>query len=145
MNATQTSMAKPASLIYCPSFEDATLYKAVQKFSDGWPWVRDCCQWVTRDETYVLMEAGQLKPETSYWKVKHYGLICSDHGMTFTGTKDKLLQGISDFVEGWQMALKSKHHSIEAGRLHRPWFDEDLLATPKRTKQIKLGKVSFRM
>lgn len=98
---------KPATLIYSPYWNNPALYDAIQKFSSGWPWVDDCCLWVTREEADALISDGLLKPESGGWKVHHYGLICTEYGMTFTGVKDRLLQGISDFADGWFAASKA--------------------------------------
>lgn len=131
----------PAKLIYCPHFADATLYQAVQKFSNGWPWIRDCCQWVTREEATAMQEAGELQPDLSYWRVRHFGLICTEHGATFTGTKERLLQGIQDFVEGWETAMKATNPVITAGRWHEHWVPASL-EHKTQSKKLKLGKVT---
>lgn len=113
-------------------------------FGEGWPLFRDHkFQLIDKEQYEQLVTAGEIG-DSSFWRVNKYGLIMLSAGTTYSGTYEKLKQGLCDYKNGWDDAMRVAQPTLELGRLRFHAHRYDRLETTKRPKRMKLGRLTHK-
>lgn len=119
------------------------LAESLYNFGKDWPLFRDHkFKLIDAEEYKAMVSRGELT-HSDFWVVSKYGFVMLKSGTTYSTTYEKLKQGLNDFMDGWNAAMKQANPTMECGRFGYYSWNEGIVI-PKRTKRVKLGRLSYK-